>query len=159
MNIIKRFDNDTALGFDEGKFDSWCVYFIDTNGRKTPPQDTDYFAQIREYGKEYGIEKVYGDFVSIYERTYNTIDRETLIFITELATTYNNNYEADVLFTTLYMAMVAEENKKYTKLGKRIKRLGIYKVLIENSPIIEAANIMRGMKWYDIDILCKERGF
>jgi hypothetical protein len=146
MNIIKRFDNDTALGFDKGKFDSWCVYFIDTNGRKTPPQDTDYFAQIREYGKEYGIEKVYGD-------------RETLIFITELATTYNNNYEADVLFTTLYMAMVAEENKKYTKLGKRIKRLGIYKVLIENSPIIEAANIMRGMKWYDIDILCKERGF
>ena len=57
------------------------------------------------------------------------------------------------------MAMIAEERKQYTRLGKRIKRLGIYKLLIEKSNIYEAANFMRGMNWKDIDELCKNRGF
>lgn len=55
--------------------------------------------------------------------------------------------------------MIAEKRKQYTRLGKRIKRLGIYKLLIEKSNIYEAANFMRGMNWKDIDKLCKNRGF
>ena len=67
--------------------------------------------------------------------------------------------EAEVLFSILYMAMISEEKKRNTKLGKRIKRLGVHKLLIEGKDIYEAANFMKGMKWRDIDQLCKERGF
>jgi len=156
--IIKTFSDGSYLEYARGQFDGWCVYYISNSGRK-PPHDVDYFKKIREYRETYGVEKVYGDFVYVYDRTSKTIDDGVLTSITELASTYNDAIEADVLFTTLYMAMVAEENKRNTRLGKRIKRLGIYKVLIEDSPIYEAANIMRGMKWTDIDKLCKERGF
>ena len=57
------------------------------------------------------------------------------------------------------MAMIAEERKCFTRLGKRIKRLGIYKLLIEGKSVGESANFMRGLKWYEIDAMCKERGF
>ena len=49
------------------------------------------------------------------------------------------------IFSILYMAMIAEERKAGTRLGKRIKRLGIHKLLIENIPVREAANFMRGI--------------
>ena len=65
----------------------------------------------------------------------------------------------DVIFSILYMAMIAEERKKNTRLGKRIKRLGIHKLLIEKSNVLDAANFMRGMGWREIDSLCRARGF
>ena len=55
--------------------------------------------------------------------------------------------------------MVAEEKKAGTRLGKRIKRLGVYKLLVENLSVEESANFMRGMNWRQIDALCRERGF
>ena len=55
--------------------------------------------------------------------------------------------------------MIAEENKAFTRLGKRIKRLGIYKLLIENKSVQQSANFMRGMGWREISDLCNERGF
>ena len=65
----------------------------------------------------------------------------------------------DILFSTLYMTMISEEQKQYTKLGKRIKRLGVYALLKENKTALEAAEFMKGMNWREIDKLCKERGF
>ena len=55
--------------------------------------------------------------------------------------------------------MIAEENKAFTKLGKRIKRLGVYTLLIEKKPLKYSTNFMRGKRWREIDKLCKERGF
>lgn len=64
--------------------------------------------------------------------------------------------------------MVAEENKKYSVLGKRIKRLGIYQVLMDEKPLCatQAANFSRGKKAYKyvgdaipLDTECKNRGF
>jgi hypothetical protein len=57
------------------------------------------------------------------------------------------------------MGMIAEERKAGTRLGKRIKRLGVHKFLIEKKTVTEAANFMRGMGWRQIDAMCKERGF
>ena len=80
--------------------------------------------------------------------------------ISTLSASYGDNALAvDVVFTILYMAMIAEERKAYTKLGKRIKRLGIHALLIENVPVNSAANFMRGMGWREIDNLCRQRGF
>ena len=57
------------------------------------------------------------------------------------------------------MAIIAEEQKANTRLVKRIKRLGVYKLLYENKTVYEAANCMRGMGWREISNLCIERGF
>ncbi len=67
--------------------------------------------------------------------------------------------EFSKIFTILYMGMLAEENKEGTRLGKRIKRLGVHKLLLEGQTVNESANFMRGMNWRQIDALCKERGF
>jgi hypothetical protein len=55
--------------------------------------------------------------------------------------------------------MVAEENKTNTKLGKKIKRLGVHQILIENMKPEIAANFSKGMKWQEISNECKIRGF
>ncbi|WP_287129575.1 DUF7004 family protein [Candidatus Cyanaurora vandensis] len=55
--------------------------------------------------------------------------------------------------------MVAEENKKFTKLGKRVKHLGVYQILIEGMPAHQAANFSKGKKWREIATDCKNRGF
>lgn len=55
--------------------------------------------------------------------------------------------------------MIAEENKAGTVLGKRIKRLGVHQVLLENiSPRI-AANFSRGMRAKEIIGECIKRKF
>jgi hypothetical protein len=63
------------------------------------------------------------------------------------------------VFTILYATMIAEENKAYSKLGKRIKRLGVHSILVEEMEVAQAANFMRGMGWRKIDELCRARGF
>lgn len=104
----------------------------------------------------YGKDKVYKDFVSIYDITEKNIDEQIIQKIINIAETYRtkNILDVDKLFTTLYMAMVAEENYPGTKLGWKIKRLGIYEVLYSGRNINEAANFMRGMNWREINKLC-----
>ena len=61
--------------------------------------------------------------------------------------------------TTIYAGMIAEERKAYTKLGKRVKRLGIHQVILEGMAPTRAANFSRGKAWREIAALCTERGF
>lgn len=91
--------------------------------------------------------------------TTRDINGAVLDRITLLANAYENSIEVDKLFTTLYMAMVAEENYPNTKLGRKIKRLAAYEILINRREVSDAVNFMRGMGWRDIAALCSERGF
>ena len=45
------------------------------------------------------------------------------------------------------MGMITEENKRNTRLGKRIKRLGMHQVLIEEIQPAIAVNFSRVMGW------------
>lgn len=158
--LIKRFKNGAFLEYDRGSFDDWCVYFTQPTGRRNPPRDTDYFSALKNYAEKYGVQKIYNDYVSVYELTGKQVEEESLERITEIASVYGqDSLQIDIIFSILYMAMIAEEQKKNTRLGKRIKRLGIYVLLIENRTVSESANFMRGMGWREIDCLCRERGF
>ena len=158
--LIKEFENGTFLEYDRGGFDDWCVYFTDTNGTRKPPRDVDYFKQLTELAEKYSVEKVYTDYVQVYNLTGKEVEQPALAEISRISASYGRDaLDVDVIFSILYMAMIAEERKKYTRLGKRIKRLGLYKLLIEKRSVYEAANFMRGMGWRDIDALCRERGF
>ena len=55
--------------------------------------------------------------------------------------------------------MIAEENKGNAILKKRIKRLGMHQVLLENYTPEHAANFSKGKKWKDLDKLMKQKGF
>lgn len=158
--IIKRFSDNSLLEYDRGSFDDWCVYYTNASGIRKPPRDTDYFKFLCQLADEFTVEKVYGDYVQVYNWTGNEVEEGALNNITTLSASYGNKALAvNVVFSILYLAMIAEERKANTKLGKRIKRLGIHALLMENVSVGNAANFMRGMGWREIDRLCRERGF
>lgn len=158
--LIKRFENGAFLEYDRGSFDDWCVYLTQPNGSRKPPRDTDYFSALKSKAVKYGIQKIYNDYIQVYELTSNEVEANSLRKISEISLGYGQDaLQIDIIFSILYMAMIAEEQKKNTRLGKRIKRLGIYALLIENKTAFEAANFMRGMGWREIDYLCRQRGF
>ena len=158
--MIKKFADGSFLEYDRGSFDDWCVYFTQPSGSRRPPRDTDYFSALKSYAAKYGVQKIYNDYVLVYELTGKRVEAESLRQITEISRWYDQDaLQIDIIFSILYMAMIAEEQKKNTRLGKRIKRLGIYVLLIENKTVSEAANFMRGMGWKEIDGLCRQRGF
>lgn len=157
---IKTFSDGSFLEYDRGKFDDWCVYLTKSNGLRRPPRDTDYFAQLLQLSQKYGVEKIYSDYVKVYGLTGKQILDSSLSSISAISVTYQEDaLSVDIIFSILYMAMIAEEQKQYTRLGKRIKRLGIHMLLLEKKSVYEAANFMRGMGWRDIAGLCDERGF
>ena len=45
--LIQQSDENTSIFFDRGKFDDWCVYIKDTNGKRAP-LDTEYFNFFRK---------------------------------------------------------------------------------------------------------------
>lgn len=158
--VIKRFSNNSILEFAKGRFDEWCVYFTNAEGKRKPPLDLEYFAHIKNLAKKYGTQNVYNDYVKIYDLTGNDIDQNILNIITNLSNKYNDDaLSVEILLTTLYVTMIAEENKKYAPLGKRIKRLGIHKLLINNYSISDAATFMKKKKWRELDAECKNLGF
>lgn len=158
--LIKSFSDGSYLEYDRGNFDDWCVYMVESNGSRKPPLDIDYFTDIKELSVKYGADAIYSAYILVYDNTGKVVDNNGLIAAERASLNFSDEQlRMHKIFTILYMAMIAEENKRFTKLGKRIKRLGIHKLLFENVPVYEAANFMRGLGWREIDFLCRERGF
>ena len=159
--MIKKISKDLDIVFDDGKFDQWCVYIKYKNSKK-PPLDKEYFDFFIELGKKYTNEKVYGDFVKIYNLVSNRVEKKVTDLIIDLA---KKNYKEDISknvainFTVVYAGMVAERNKRYTVLKERIKRLGMYQILVLKYSSGDAANFSKGKKAKDLDVICKGYGF
>ena len=158
--IIKRFSDGSYLEFAQGSFDGWCVYVTTPDGVRRPPLDRNYFAFLRRLGAAFGPRRVYDDFVRVYERTGTGVEPAVLSLIASIAASYQGSaLRVEQVFSILYMTMIAEENKASTRLGKRIKRLGIHCLLLEGMAVEEAADFTRGMSWRDIASMCSQRGF
>lgn len=156
---MKRFADGSIIEFGRGNFDAWCVFVTRPGSTRYAPRDTDYFVQLVKLHKLHP--QIYDDFLAIYAVTTKSVAPQVLAEISARSLNYPPTFqvEADLLLTTLYYAMVAEEMRAGTKLGKRIKRLGIHQILIEKIPVADAANFSRGLPWRKIDALCRERGF
>lgn len=159
--LIKQLQNNRSVIFDSGKFDDWCVYVVESNGFKEAPFDETYFADLYRISQKYPNNKVYDDFVMIYERTTRTIDHDVLSLIDEIVATYNQEDKIIVeqWFSVIYAGMIAEENKENAVLKKRVKRLGMYQVLILNMPAGEAARFSYGKRWRELDAIMRPLGF
>ena len=158
--IKKLFDNKKVI-FDSGKFDDWCVYVVESNGSKKAPYDETYFSELKDISQHYSGNKVYADFVKIYDLATKSIDDNVIKQINQIVDTYNVEHQKKIeqWFTVIYAGMIAEENKQYAILKKRIKRLGMYQVLVLNMPAREAAKFSYGKKWTELDAIMKPYGF
>ncbi|QNP30605.1 DUF7004 family protein [Cylindrospermopsis curvispora] len=159
--IIKQLLNNRQVIFDKGSFDFWCVYVVEQNGSKQAPFDVDYFDYLNNISKHYETDKVYNDFVETYNKTSKIIDQNVLSLIDSLVLTYRVEHQALVeqWFVVIYAGMIAEENKQYAILKKRIKRLGMHQLLkLGYEPRI-AANFSKGKKWRELDEIMKGLGF
>lgn len=157
--MITKIDlpNGRRLEFGPGKFDDFCVYYVNEKLERIAPTDTQCFLALKELSEVFDREEIYDDFVSIYKITKKEIREKDVIYIESFGQKYSSKIV--FVFLILYMAMIAEEHKKNTKLGKRIKRLGIHYLLMEDHSVEESAYFMKGLSAEEIDELCKERGF
>lgn len=154
------FDDGSFLEYDMGAFDCWCVYLTRPGTAKYPPRDSEYFKRLALYACKYGAERLYADFVRIYDRTDKTLNEELFPFIKELSARYAPDaLDVAIDFSILYMGMVAEENKANAKLGKRIKRLGVHQLLIEKMDSGIVVDFSRGKGWRELAELCQSKGF
>ena len=157
---VMTFPNGSHLDFGWGSFDGWCVFFSDGRRAPTAPRDLDYFKEIRDMAVLYGRERVYSDFVRVYDATtaeYSEAVRDAVI---RIGSAYGRDAEKMIrLLLILYMGMVAEENKRNKILGKRIKRLGMHLLLFEGFNAYDAAGLLRDVNWKLLDVLCRRLGF
>ncbi len=158
--LVKVIRNIHLVEFDRGRFDHWCVYLKRDNRNRYAPRDSEYFLILQQLAAKHGHQKMYDDFVIICETVNTQILPKTLDLITQISETYfGDAIEIDIWFTVLYAGMIAEENKENMVLRKRIKRLGMYQVLIEKMQPDMAAKFSFGKKYAELNALMKERGF
>jgi hypothetical protein len=118
--------------------------------------DSWYFDELQKLGEN---KTIYDDFCLIYNVTTKNLSPIVAMVCKHLAVKYEKQGLVELIYSILYMGMIAEENKENTILGKRIKRLGMYQTLIEGLPAEMSANFSRGMKWKQLDKECTKRGF
>ena len=85
--VVKNFSDGTVIEIDRGRFDDWCIYITGTCNRHAP-KDVAYFTVVRGFGKRYGVDKVYADFISVYDKTSKSLDRSVLDHIETLSKDY-----------------------------------------------------------------------
>ncbi len=158
--LIKKFSDGTILEFDRGSFDDWCVYLTRPTLPRFAPRDIQYFTRLQQLARKHTAEKLYADFRLIYDATSKELSDDSVTRISTMAQSYDaDELSFDVVFTMLYAGMVAELNKAKTKLGKRVKRLGVHQVLLEKKTPEFAATFSKGKSWREIEEECNARGF
>jgi len=156
-----EFSNKQRIEFRQGKFDSWCIFVIAKDGSETIPLDIELFQELKKFGSMCENLRIYSEILQVYTLSGKNINRDVLGKIVEISIRHDEkNVEfIKILYTKFHYAFVAEENKARTVLGKRVKMLGIYQVLIENFSPDDAANFSKGMSGKAIVDLCTARGF
>lgn len=146
-----------------GKFDGWLIM---KNGEWL--KDRDYFGWLLDASQRYGVDKVYNDFIRVYDvvpnernnRSSSQISNISMAVIYEVASTYRECSElACIIFTELYTTMVAEEMKAGSKLGRRIKRLAVYQLLCLDMRLNVVVSYSKNRPWRELDEICRGYGF
>lgn len=157
---LNSFSNGGFIEFDSGCFDCWCVFVTTPGNARFAPTDIQYFTRLKVLSEKYGPQKIYDDFVVIFNRTTKNVDFKVFELIAVLSRFYNTDaVEMELWLNVIYAGMIAEENKENAILKKRIKRLGIHQVLIDGISPEKAAVFSKGKKWKELDEIMKIRGF
>lgn len=157
--VINKVGRNT-ITFGRGGFDDWCVFLME-GWRARAPLDAEYFTFFQNLASKHGQNLVWGHFLEVFTLSSTEFVPEVITLIKEQAVLYADdatNYE--IWMSVIYGGMIAEENKSNKILGKRIKRLGMYQIIIERMEPEEAANFSKGKPWEELhEIMIKtEKG-
>lgn len=160
------FEDGTNLSFDYGMKDDWCVFVGTKSGKHYAPLDKEYFQNLINAKNEFSAKVVYDDFCSIYNLTkdewklYNRkVDPNVFSFIHDICKKYNHRaLVMEKTFSIIYMGMLAEYRYENTRLDKKVKKLGVHRVIIDGYSAEKAANEIRGKSWTYINLLCVKCG-
>lgn len=155
QKYLYTFRDGERIYFSKGRFDEWCVYRAVPNEAPEPPRDVDYFTALQAFGTNYGPEQIYANFLSIYDLTDKTPKWKVFALIAEQGKKLRQEHYLDYckLMVTLYYAMIAEENREPPDrfpLKKRVKKIGVYQVLIAGSTPSAAANFSKRKRAKDL---------
>lgn len=163
-NIVE-FCNGSKLFHATGNIDDWCVYFEKRGDEPIARRDEEYFGDLMDMKNKYGGERIYRDFVKIYDKTTGQFNPSIFSEIEEIARTYlEDGLKMMILLSTLYMAMVSEFNylirgKIPSKMKNKLKRLAVYQITMENYTPQKAANFSRNRGSKELTEECRKRGF
>ena len=173
--------DNLCIFFARGKIDNWCAYIaqkdIDGRWHLYAPKDKFYFERV--YYVAYMQSKAYPKRkISAYQKLYNEIlhiaeimfsnptkvDDTICAEIDRIANRYGDEEESyrsmlRLALYEIYYGMIAEENKENTILGRKIKMLGLYDMLIEQKVIDVACDCNRKQPVGVIHNECNNIGF
>ena len=156
-HIATLFDGSKLI-FAQGKFDEWCIYHV-SGVRKHAIKDSEIFSILERYASSNERFRLNTDFLYIFHNVTKCVKYDVVHKVKKIAKAYTKPHEVEYMLTFLYAGMVAEENKRFARLKKYIKRLGVHQVLIEGHRASWAANYSRGKKWQELQQECDARGF
>lgn len=134
------------------------------------PEDIVYMQDIRDLAAKYGQDRVWESFLALYESIPQehgvSLTRAMTEKVVEIASQYPEEKNLRMTLDCLLCAMIAENNrlKKYgskydTKLGKKIKALGVYQAIYETDMTIrQVADYSKSKGWRWISEECARRG-
>jgi hypothetical protein len=151
MRKLKEFSDGDWLCYDRGSFDNYHVAIYDGEGKKHPLlgsklRDVDFLDFFVSISKQ--PELVYKKIVYFSEQINSETRIEDFKHL-DIPTVHGTLIE-DKFFSAYAAAMLAEEKKAWTKLGKRIKLLAANQVLLQGMSPQEAANWGKGRSWQEI---------
>ncbi len=149
----------TAQGLNTDNQYKWFVYFDETVSDRNHAGYVENLRKLQKFAAKYSPERIYGDFVKIYDATQYNVNPDTLDLIAVISESYGSDAaDMNYLLTIIYFAMLSEQHRKDTKLGKRIKRLAVYQALFDKVQP-EEVTYFPPRKWWLIDAQCSQRGF
>lgn len=153
MNKQAVLKDGSIVYFAKGRFDNFFVKIERPDGSFYSPKDCESFSDLLNIPEE----------VATHEQIWYY-----LLGVSSSITRYSRVYDYrfpvkfkdyEYLLAYFVAAMIAEENIATTRLGKRIKLLGLHQVLIEGMRIEDAADFSKGLPWRVIHEECVRRGF
>lgn len=128
------------------------------------PHDSWYFNILRELTYKYDKDVLWEYFITLYNSIPQMRDihpeRDMVGIINRICLHYSEK-NIRTVFDILTLAMIAENNKLLpypSKLGKKLKALGVYQSIFSDMSMHEITHFSKGKTWRDIDSYMKKIG-
>lgn len=159
VSLIIPFQDSTFLAYTRGQFDNWRVTFMTKEGKAMEsPRDTyffDYYLSLAT--PQVSTKKIFNALKHLSRHIrkdspteFEYLREEVVSVANQLLIPSEHHLRFEKATMSLLAAMLSEEKKKFTKLGKKLKILGLYQVLVQGMAPEKAANWSRGKAWKDI---------
>ncbi len=159
MIIIHTFPDCSQLTFGKGPSADWAIYMKRPNQRSKESTMADCILGLNALGERYGGERLYSNFLQIYDLATTEICDEVFSTIYSIAQEYSSDLmDVMLLFSEIYAHMVALENNADVKGGKIRCRLAVYMLLMEDQDAKFVTTFVRKAKKDDIDNICELKG-